>query len=207
MSFELINSLASVGTFAVIAASAIAAMIQLRHVRASNQIALMTKLLETLQSADFVDARRFIAYELADALQDPQTVEILRTPPFAGRMRALGILGNFFESVGQYVRRGMLDREMLFENWGAIIVATWVQLAPALAIMRDEPSGDDIWENFEFLAVISEDWLAHHPSGNYPKGCRRMVLPAVAHARQRQHSPSRPHRETLGQRSQPTPKA
>ena len=185
MPFELINSVASVGTFAVIAASAIAAMIQLRHLRMSNQIALMTKLQETSQSADFVDARRFVAYELAHELRDPETVEIIRSPPFTGRMRALGVLGNFYEGVGQFVRRGMLDREILCESWGAAIVQTWGQLAPALAIIRDQPGGDDIWENFEYLTVISEDWLAHHPGGNYPKRCRRLMLPDIADARHR----------------------
>ena len=98
MPFELINSVASVGTFAVIAASAIAAMIQLRYLRTSNQIALSTKLQEISESADFVDARCFVAYELADVLRDPQTVAILRNPPFAGRLRALGVLGNFNEA-------------------------------------------------------------------------------------------------------------
>ena len=58
MSYELFNSLASAATFTVIAASAIAAMIQLRHVRTSNQIALLTKLHDTLQSSDFIAARR-----------------------------------------------------------------------------------------------------------------------------------------------------
>lgn len=199
MSFELINSLASVATFGVIAASAIAALIQLRHLRTSNQIALLTKLQEIFASADFVDARRFIAYELADVLEDPETAEIIRTPPFAGRMRALGVLGNFYEGMGQFVRYGMLDREILYESWGGIIVQTWEQLAPALAIMRDQPGGDDIWENFEFLAVVSQDWLARHPGGNYPKGYRRMALPAIADARHRQDSVSHLQQETLRQ--------
>jgi hypothetical protein len=38
MSLELLNVLAGLGTFVVIAASAIAAVVQLRHLRASNQL-------------------------------------------------------------------------------------------------------------------------------------------------------------------------
>ena len=180
MSYELFNSLASAGTFAVIAASAIAAMIQLRHVRTSNQIALLTKLHDTIQSSDFIDARRFVAYELPTLLEDPATVEGLRQPPFEGRMRDLGLLGNFFENAGILVRRGMLDRDMLCHIWSHIIVQTWRQIAPVLAVVREQPEGSDIWENFEYLAVISEDWMARHPGGDYPKNCRRLRLPSAA---------------------------
>ena len=179
MPYELINSLASVGTFVVIAASAIAALIQLRHVRTSNQIALMTKLHDTLQTPDFLAARRFVAYELTSMLEDPVVREQLRHPPFEGRMAAVGLLGNFFENSGLLVRRGILDREMVCEVWGGIIVQTWYQVDGVLGVMRSQPGGGDIWENFEYLAVIAEDWLARHPGGDYPKGYRRMTLPML----------------------------
>jgi hypothetical protein len=39
MSLELLNTFATLGTFVVIAGTAIAAIVQLRHARSSNQIA------------------------------------------------------------------------------------------------------------------------------------------------------------------------
>ena len=50
MSVELLSTLASVGTFIVIGATAIAAIIQLRHMRGSNQIIALTECRETLES-------------------------------------------------------------------------------------------------------------------------------------------------------------
>jgi hypothetical protein len=50
MSFELVNTLATFGTFVVIAATAIAAVVQLRHARSSNQIAALNELRETMES-------------------------------------------------------------------------------------------------------------------------------------------------------------
>jgi len=43
MSLELVNTLASIGTLLVIAATAIAALAQLRHSRGSNQIIALTE--------------------------------------------------------------------------------------------------------------------------------------------------------------------
>ncbi|MBV8282486.1 MAG: hypothetical protein JO347_10555, partial [Candidatus Eremiobacteraeota bacterium] len=41
MSLELWSTIAAVGTFVVITATAIAAVIQLRHMRSSNQITIL----------------------------------------------------------------------------------------------------------------------------------------------------------------------
>jgi hypothetical protein len=46
MSTELLNSIATLGTFVVIAATALAALVQLRHMRGSNQIAALSDLYE-----------------------------------------------------------------------------------------------------------------------------------------------------------------
>ena len=46
MSTELVNTFATLGTFVVIAATAIAAIVQLRHMRGSNQIVALNELRE-----------------------------------------------------------------------------------------------------------------------------------------------------------------
>ena len=48
MSLELLNALASLLTVCIIAATAIAAMVQLRHLRAGNQITAMLAIGEEL---------------------------------------------------------------------------------------------------------------------------------------------------------------
>ncbi len=71
MSFELINSLATFGTFLVIAATAIAALVQLRHSRSSNHIVALNELRETMESAEFRAAQISAFRELPVRLQDP----------------------------------------------------------------------------------------------------------------------------------------
>lgn len=53
MSLELLNALASAGTFIVIGATAIAAVIQLRHVRASNQLQGLLSVLARVEDTNF----------------------------------------------------------------------------------------------------------------------------------------------------------
>jgi hypothetical protein len=37
-------------------------------------------------------------------------------------------------------------------------------------------AGESIWENFELLTVMSEDFGAAHPAGTYPRGVRRKEI-------------------------------
>jgi hypothetical protein len=50
MSLEAWSTVASLGTFLVVAATALAALVQLRHLRSSNQIAAITGMIDTLDS-------------------------------------------------------------------------------------------------------------------------------------------------------------
>jgi hypothetical protein len=60
MSLELVNTFATLGTFSVIAATAIAAIVQLRHMRGSNQIVALNELRETTETAEFRAAQLFV---------------------------------------------------------------------------------------------------------------------------------------------------
>jgi hypothetical protein len=52
MSLELFNSLATFGTFLVIAGTAIAAIVQLRHARSGNQIEALAELREGTETPE-----------------------------------------------------------------------------------------------------------------------------------------------------------
>jgi uncharacterized membrane protein (DUF2068 family) len=69
MSLELVNSLATFGTFLVIAGTAIAAIVQLRHARSSNQIAALNELRELQDKPEFRAAQTFVHTELSSALE------------------------------------------------------------------------------------------------------------------------------------------
>ena len=180
MSLELVNTFATLGTFVVIAATAIAAIVQLRHARSSNHIAALNELRETMETPQFQGAQHFIDTQLAAALQNPVFRYSIATPaartdetqPLWQHVRTIG---NFYEGMGVLVKTGLVDRELVSQIWADQVSAAWEKLGPIAAIARRR-AGDGLWENFEYLAVLQQDWLAAHPKGTYPARVRRTQL-------------------------------
>lgn len=172
MSLEVLSTVASIGTFVVIGATAIAALVQLRHMRSSNQIAALTEVRETLESDRFSQARRY-ALEIVPKLVSDAAgrAQLGAPPPMSQELESIRMLANFFENVGAFVRYGIIDRELACDVWSFVVLDTWENLEPAIAIRRQ--SFPDVWENFEWLAVLSEEWQRKHPSGAFPRGQRR----------------------------------
>ena len=101
MSLELLSTVASIGTFVVIGATAIAALVQLRHMRSSNQIAALTEVRETLESDRFAQARRYALEAVPKLVSDPAGREQLGAPPpMSQELESIRMLANFFENVG-----------------------------------------------------------------------------------------------------------
>jgi hypothetical protein len=178
MSLELVNTLATFGTFVVIAATAIAAVVQLRHARSSNHIAALNELRETMESPDFQAAQHFVSGELSKKLQDPAfRYQVAHPTERTDEMRPfhtnVAVMGNFYEGMGTLVKTGLVDRELVLQMYTDQIRGAWDRLVPVAAIARRRV-GDALWENFEYLTVLAQDWMAAHPKGTYPAGVRRI---------------------------------
>jgi len=180
MSLEFANTLATFGTFVVIAATAVAAIVQLRHARTSNQITALNELRETAETPDFQTARHIVSSQLAAKLQDAAFRYQIATPSARNDETrhfwdSLRTIGNFYEGMGVLVKTGLVDRNLVIQMWVDNVIAMWEQIAPAAAIMRRR-TGNVLWENFEYLTVLAQDWRDAHPTGSYPTGVRRIVL-------------------------------
>ncbi len=180
MSLELINTFVTFGTFVVIAATAIAAIVQLRHARSSNHIAALNELRETTEVPDFQAALYFVQGELSAKLQDPAfryqiATRSARTDETRPLFAKINAIGNYYENLGVLVKTGLIDKEPVLQLWSGIVAQSWENLAPIAAIAR-RGRGDLVWENFEYLAVLACDWAAAHPKGTYPSGVRRIGL-------------------------------
>lgn len=178
MSLEALTAFASLGTLFVIGATAIFAAIQLRHARAGNQIAAVMNLAETQQSREFQNARRFLRDELPTKLQDRTFRRALNTVPIGEGARPLLLVGNFYEEVGAFVKRGIVDADMACDLWSAQIVGDWDQMSPAIAIIRRE-QGPATFENFEYMVILGERWVERHPAGTYPRNQSRKTVDDV----------------------------
>jgi hypothetical protein len=175
MSLELLTAVASVGTFVVIAATAITAVIQLHHLRGGNQIVALTEIREVIESDKFVAARHFIVDNLPNLMKQPGFADDLKTAPlFDKRLEPVGFVGDIFENLGGLVKYRIIDPMIACDLWGGVVSSTWTLLLPVTTTRRHRAGFRALWENFEYLAVLSEDWAGRHPSGAYPEGVRRM---------------------------------
>lgn len=180
MSLDLVNTSATCATFVVIAATAIAAIVQLRHLRASNQIAAFNELRQAYESPNLSAAHRYVDTQLAHDLEDPAFRYALahrfaRTDEIHGAVKHLLNFGHFFESIGIVVKAGLLRKEIVLETWSDIIVAGWAQLEPVTAIFRrtQDPLA---YETFEYLTVLARRWQKEHPNGSYPVSLPRIEI-------------------------------
>ncbi|HEY1976885.1 MAG TPA: DUF4760 domain-containing protein [Candidatus Baltobacteraceae bacterium] len=173
---ELVNTVATLGTLVVIAATAIAALIQLRHMRGSNQIVALTECRETLESPAFREAQRFVSYELPTRIEDPKEVLRIAQPQsqFQDEYQAIDTVGNFFESLGVFVKNGIIDKTLACDTWSHVVLRNWNALLPIITFVRKDLDAPGIWENFEYLAVLAQRFSHDHPTGTYPKGFPRM---------------------------------
>ncbi|HEY8320994.1 MAG TPA: hypothetical protein VIG46_04275 [Candidatus Baltobacteraceae bacterium] len=174
MSAEWVTALAALGTLLVVAGTAIAALVQLRHMRAANQITALMHCRETMEAAETRRTLGFIAHELPKRLADPAELQRIAVfPPVDPDYLAVATLGNLLESIGTLVKRGMIDKDITCDYWAAVISLAWKRTAPITFAARKAIGNDALWENFEYLATVAEDYHARHPS-SYPPGARRM---------------------------------
>jgi hypothetical protein len=180
MTLELWNTFGTFGTFIVIAATAIAALVQLGHARGSNQIAALAELQDASQTPEFTAASNAVRIELANKLRDDEfryqmAERKARTSENQELIRKMIAVGNFYEQTGLLVKMGFVDRSVVLNMYAVIALGAWDDLGPAVAIFR-RGQNEAVWENFEYFAVLAQDWLAAHPKGDYPAGVRRITL-------------------------------
>jgi hypothetical protein len=181
VSLELWNTLGTWGTLLVIAATAFGALVQLRHMRRGNQIIALTQLQATHDAPEFIRAMQFVFGELATYMQDPVfryqvAHKTERTPQNHELIAQAELVGDAFELMGLFAKTRLVERDLLLDIYSAVIVDGWERLSDVTAALRSS-SGQSMWENFEYLTVLSQDFIRSHPNGTYPRGVRRLDVP------------------------------
>ena len=174
---EILNTAAAIGTFAVIAATAIAAVIQLRHMRASNQLEGLLNVLARVEDSNFNTWLTETQRQLPLLLSDPQYVQSVIDNTF-DRSVAWLQLGNSYDWVGSLVKNRLIPEEAFLDVYSFRVVQAWELMEP-LTVLARYNVGNAIWENFEYLYVRALAWSKRHANGNYPKHVPRATLPAV----------------------------
>jgi hypothetical protein len=175
MSAEWLTAIATAGTFVVIAASAVAALLQIRHMRSGNAISLLTAYNNEFDTQEFQLAFSYVRSELPARLEDDAVLDALAdAPPFVGEFAAIRTIANFFEDMGAFVFTRLLDRRIVCTLYSENVTSAWRSIAPVAALLREKLDSPAVWENFEYLAVLSEDFIKQYPRGLFPAAMRHM---------------------------------
>ncbi len=186
MSLELLNTLSSLTTALIIAATAIAALVQLRHLRAGNLITALLTIENEMDNQEFRAAERLVREELPAMLADSgfcrycialdRHEKVAQSDDrYASVRQAVVLIANTFENIGALVKRGIFDRNLFLDIYCDIVVGFWKELASFTAMRRAATGNAAVYENFEYIAVISRRYLAIQRSA-YPPNMERLAI-------------------------------
>jgi hypothetical protein len=173
MTAEMLSTIFAGGTFVVIAATAVAALIQLRHLRASTQLNALLTLMKMWNSPDLQEHIGYLRGEFQDSLKDPAFLEQFARVSIARSEHPELLVADFWEQVGAFMKYGLVDEASWLDIAATQVTNAWDQFEPAVKAMR-QCAGPASFENFEFAAVRARLWLDRHPQGSWPPGLPRM---------------------------------
>ena len=116
MSLEFWSTVASVGTFVVIAATSIAAIAQLRHMRSGNQIAVFAQIQALAESPEARESLRFILHELPERIKDPAFRRSLADVPVGHDARNILPWIHLCSNVGNVIKRGFIEPGVVLDS-------------------------------------------------------------------------------------------
>lgn len=188
ISSETLSAVAEVGTFVVIGASAVAALVQLRHMRAGNQLEALLSLQRDFENPDLQSALRYIQQQLPQRLEDIVYRRELEAAGFVDSAKHPELLVcNWFSQIGTLVKHRLVAEGPFMDLFARLIVYSWAHVASAVAIMR-RTRGDAQYHDFEYLAVRAARWVDAHPHGTFPRTMMRESLPDRWHEADRRAS-------------------
>jgi len=175
VSVEWIGIMLSAATLLVIGATAVAAVVQLRHLRASNQLSALLEILDQWNTPALREAYARFYSDLPAKLSDPDFRADYASKGSIDRSAHPEMLVfDLWEQVGTYAKHGLIDERILLDIISSQVLNAWRRAAPALEIAR-KANGPATAENFEYLAVKAARWNTKYSDGTYPRGYPRMA--------------------------------
>ncbi len=178
MSAQWVSAISAAATLLIITASALAALVQIRHMRGANQLLALNELREQFSAPDFNDALLFVMREFPRQYADLEARRRMIVAPLPKEFLNVRLVGNFFENLGLLVKRGVIDGDIVSDLWGEAIHNAWKSLEPFITNRRYHLGNPASYDNFEYLAMVAERFKNRYPNGTYPAGFPRKVLPS-----------------------------
>jgi hypothetical protein len=175
MSLEVWGIIANFGTFIVIGATAVTALVQLKHLRASNQLTGLLDVLSRVEDPifnEYIDQSKIV---LAEKLPDPEYRRRLTDGIFERRGNAWLNLLNSYEWVGSLIKHGLIPEEPFMDVYSSRLLSAW-QIVEQIVAIRRRCGDSSLWENFEYLVVRAREWERQFPEGAYPRRTPRLTI-------------------------------
>lgn len=131
---------------------------QLDHLRRATQLEGVMRIVHDIDSPQNRESQFFISQELAAKMQDE---EFRRGVALAGRadltVHKEMHLMRFFETLGAYVKYGLIDGDIVYDLMLPRILGIWGAVAEVVPIQRQAIS-PRMWENYEWLVQQAKRW-------------------------------------------------
>jgi len=173
---EVVNTALSAASLLVVAGTAFAAIVQLRHLRASNELEALLTIASDLRRTDLRRAFRYVQTELEGRLEDPAYRAELACVGFVDAERHPEMDAcNWLNQLGTLVKNRLIDEATFLDLFARLVTYYWERLEQVIALLRRE-RGAGQYENFEYLAVLARAWKAKHPDGTFPPSLPRLQV-------------------------------
>jgi hypothetical protein len=176
MNAQLVGAWAEVITAVVIAGSVVAGLVQLRHMRAGNELEGLLRLERDFRDSQLQSALIYIQDCLPQRLEDPRYRRELETIGYIDpAVHPEMVVCNWLNKVGTLVKHGLVSEEPFMDIFARLIAYCWKEIAPAVAIMR-RTRGEAQYHDLEFLAARAAAFLERNPGGTLPRSFARAPL-------------------------------
>jgi hypothetical protein len=163
-------------TAAQVAASAVAAIAQLRHVRTARELQAVLAVERRFAEPDIRAALVYVQEQLGAKLAQADYRRELFTRGYVDPVvHPEMVLCHWFNETGTMVAGGLLDEDVFLDSFGRLIVFYWALLVPVVALLRRERDADQ-YRHFEQLATRAAAWRERYPAGMYPRSARRLTV-------------------------------
>lgn len=130
---------------------------QVVHMRRSRELDAFLRVVAAGNEAVLREAADWIKYGMTPNL----TYEEARAD--ATIWHRISSVVHHFEMLGVIVDRGLVARDLIYDQLGPWLVGTWGKLEPVIQAHRSAKHEPSWCENFELLVVGYDNWARRHP--------------------------------------------
>lgn len=127
----------AIGTWALVIGTIIAIRMQIRDNRIVSGVSLIMQMAREY-ATDYRDTRRRVSRSI-----QRKKKKILNQDDY--------FLLSFFETLGYLARRGMVDKEMIWNEFSIKILGWWPAYEEYIADLRKKDEDETLYEEFEYL--------------------------------------------------------